>query len=67
MPFRFSLGFQHDLNDSLSLGASFTYAHLGDAEVRTPTVVGDYDENDLFILGATLAFKRLPWGGKLTF
>jgi long-chain fatty acid transport protein len=64
---RFSLGFQHDLNDSLTLGASFTYANLGDSEVRTANVVGDYDENDLYILGFTVAFKRLPWSGKLTF
>ena len=64
---RFAVGFQHDLNESLTLGASFTYVNLGDAEVRTDVVVGDYDENELFILGATLAFKSLPWSGKLTF
>ena len=55
------------LNESLTLGASFTYANLGDSEVRTGSFVGDCDENDLDILGATLAFKRLPWSGKLTF
>ena len=64
---RFSVGFQHDLNDALTLGASFTYAHLGDAEVRTANVVGDYDANEFYGLGVTIAFKRLPWSGKLTF
>lgn len=62
---RFSLGAQHDLNESVALGLSFTYVHLGDSEVRDPTVRGDYKNNDAFVLGATLAFKRLPWSGKL--
>jgi hypothetical protein len=49
----------------VTLGASFTYANLGQAEVRNPTVVGDYKNNDLFVFGATIAFKKLPWSGKL--
>jgi len=64
---RFSLGAQHDLNDALTLGMSFTYVDLGAAEVRNPTVRGDYKNNDLFVFGTTLAFKRLPWSGKLGF
>ncbi len=62
---RFSVGAQHDLNDSLTLGGSFTYVNLGAGEVRNPTVVGDYKNNDLFVFGATIAFKKLPWSGKL--
>jgi long-chain fatty acid transport protein len=62
---RFSVGAQHDLGDALTLGASFTYVNLGAAEVRNPSVRGDYKNNDLFIFGTTLAFKRLPWSGKL--
>ena len=62
---RFSVGAQHALNDAVNLGMSFTYVNLGAAEVRNPTVAGDYKNNDLFIFGTTLAFKRLPWSGKL--
>jgi long-chain fatty acid transport protein len=62
---RFSLGAQHSLNDSVNLGMSFTYVNLGAAEVRNATVRGDYKDNDLFVFGATLALKRLPWSGKL--
>ncbi len=62
---RFSVGAQHDLNESVTLGGSFTYVNLGAAEVRNSTVAGDYKDNDLFIFGATLAFKKLPWSGKL--
>lgn len=64
---RFALGFQHDLNDAITLGASFVYVNLGDAEVRTGNVRGDYKNNDLFILGLTLAFHQLPWSGQLSF
>lgn len=62
---RFSVGAQHDLSDALTLGGSFTYVNLGAGEVRNPTVVGDYKNNDLFIFGATIAFKKLPWSGRL--
>jgi long-chain fatty acid transport protein len=64
---RFAFGFQHDLNDAVTLGASFVYVNLGGGEVRTASVRGDYEDNDLFILGVTLAFKQLPWSGKLSF
>ena len=64
---RFALGFQHDLNNAITLGASFVYANLGDSEVRTGTVRGDYKDNDLFILGMTLAFHQLPWSGQASF
>jgi long-chain fatty acid transport protein len=64
---RFSLGAQHELNDAVTPGMSLTYVGLGAAEVRNPTVRGDYKNNDLFIFDMTLAFKRLPWSGKLGF
>jgi len=63
---RFAFGFQHDLSEALTLGASFVYANLGRAKVRTQNVSGKYKDNDLFILGLTLSFKQLPWSGKLT-
>lgn len=64
---RFAFGFQHDFNEAITLGASFVYANLGDSEVRTATVRGDYKNNDLFILGMTVAFHELPWSGKASF
>jgi long-chain fatty acid transport protein len=64
---RFAVGAQHDLNESLTLGLSFVYLNLGQGEVRNATVRGDYDRNNIFILGMTVAFKELPWSGKATF
>jgi long-chain fatty acid transport protein len=64
---RFAVGVQHDLNESLTLGLSFVYVNLGQGEVRNPTVRGDYDRNNLFVFGMTVAFKELPWSGKATY
>ncbi|MEZ4331693.1 MAG: outer membrane protein transport protein [Myxococcota bacterium] len=64
---RVSIGAQHEISDALTLGGSFTYVNLGSAEIRANTVRGDYQDNDLFILGLTLAFDRLPWNGMATF
>jgi long-chain fatty acid transport protein len=58
---RFAIGVQHEVSDSLTLGLSFVYVNLGQGEVRNPTVRGDYDRNDVFLLGMTLAFEGLPW------
>lgn len=63
---RFAFGFQHDLSDALTLGASFVYVNLGRGEVRNANVSGKYKDNDLFVLGLMLSFKQLPWRGKLT-
>ncbi len=60
---RFAVGAQHELSDSLTLGLSFVYANLGQGEIRNATVRGDYDRNDVFFIGMTLAFDRLPWSG----
>lgn len=64
---RFALGAQHDLSEATTVGFSLVYVNLGQGEVRSATVRGDYKRNHLFVLGGTLAFKQLPWSGKLTF
>ena len=61
---RVAIGFQHDISDALLLGASFVYVNLGQGEVRTATVEGDYKHNDLFVVGLTLSYKKLPWAGR---
>jgi long-chain fatty acid transport protein len=64
---RFALGVQHDVSDSLSLGFSFVYINLGQGEVRSASVQGDYKNNNAFVFGLSLAFKSLPWSGRMTF
>ncbi len=62
---RAAAGAQYDWSESFALGLSFVFADLGRGEVRKETVRGDYQDNQLFIFGVTLAFKSLPWKGRL--
>jgi long-chain fatty acid transport protein len=64
---RFAIGAQYSLSESLNLGLSLVYVNLGDAEIRTASLRGDYKRNHGFVFGMTLAFKELPWSGKATF
>jgi long-chain fatty acid transport protein len=63
---RVAAGFQYDWSDSLVLGGSFVWANLGQGEIRSPTLRGDYKHNDVFVVGVTLSYKSLPWAGKAT-
>jgi long-chain fatty acid transport protein len=63
---RFSLGALYDITEATTLGLSFTYANLGQGEIRSASVRGDYEDNHLFMLGFNVAFNQLPWSGKLT-
>ena len=63
---RVALGLQRALTPSTSLALSFVYANLGQGEVRTANVRGDYDDNELFVVGMALNFKELWWSGQLT-
>ena len=63
---RAAFGLQHKLRPGVSLGLSFVYVNLGQGEVRTANVRGDYENNDVFIVGLTLAFEELWWSGRLT-
>jgi long-chain fatty acid transport protein len=64
---RFSLGGVYALTEATNLGLSFVYLNLGQGEIRTGSVNGDYQRNHAFILGVSLAFKELPWAGKWTY
>lgn len=64
---RFSLGGIYSLTESTNLGLSFVYVNLGQGEIRTGAVEGDYQRNHAFVFGFSLAFKELPWAGKWTY
>jgi len=64
---RFSLGGIYALSESTNLGLSFVYINLGQGEIRTGGVEGDYQRNHAFVFGLSLAFKKLPWAGKWTY
>jgi long-chain fatty acid transport protein len=63
---RGAIGLRHDLSPNCTLGLSFVYVNLGSGRVRTANVSGDYSNNDLFVVGLTLDFKKLWWSGRFT-
>ncbi len=63
---RAAFGVQHDWNQNLRLAFGFVYVNLGQSNVRTANVRGDYDNNELFLFGVTMNFKKLWWSGRAT-
>ena len=43
------------------MGANFTYAWLGESRIRSETLRGSYDRNQLFTFTFYIAFAKLPW------
>ncbi len=54
--FRLSVGAEYRLRDNLVLGGAVTYADYGDARINSPTLIGEYEENDLLFLTIGLRF-----------
>jgi long-chain fatty acid transport protein len=57
------VGALYDFSEKLRIGLSFQWTSLGNASVNTANVKGDYKSNDMFLFGATMAWKKLPWSG----
>lgn len=55
---RFGVGAQHQLSETMSVGGSFVYADFGDAPIDDPaTLVGDYDRNRAFFFSLNANWK----------
>jgi long-chain fatty acid transport protein len=54
---RFAVGAQHALNEKLDIGGAFEYVDLGDAEIRSNSLRGDYDDNYLLAFSLYLNHK----------
>lgn len=56
--FRFAVGAQHELTESMTVGGSFEYIDLGDARIdNSSSLVGDYDTNRAFFFALNASFK----------
>ena len=64
---RWALGAQYQLSDSLNLGGAITYAWYGKGKIRSSSLRGDYERNNVFFLTLNLGFSKLPWSGALRF
>ncbi len=60
------VGALHHYSEKLRIGLSFQWTSLGNASVQNDRVHGDYRDNDMFLFGVTLAWKKLPWSGRGT-
>jgi long-chain fatty acid transport protein len=64
---RLGFGMLHDYSESTQLGFAFNYLNLGKAKLDQPSVSGQYDENELFLLAFNVNWSKLPWSGKAQF
>jgi len=58
---RFGVGTQYRWGESRTVGLNFSYANLGPAKIRSETLSGSYDSNQLFSVSLYLGFEKLPW------
>jgi long-chain fatty acid transport protein len=54
---RYAAGIQYKWSDRLSTGVQFEYADFGEGKIRNNLLRGEYDTNDLFILGLNANWK----------
>jgi long-chain fatty acid transport protein len=54
---RFAVGTQYQWSDRLNVGLNFTYINLGDAEIKSSNLRGDYRRNELFITALNASWK----------
>jgi long-chain fatty acid transport protein len=58
---RVGIGGQYRWTDHRTVGVSFSYANLGPAKIRSETLRGEYENNQLFSLAFYIDWSVLPW------
>jgi len=58
---RVGIGGQYLWGEHRTVGLNFSYANLGPAKIRSETLLGDYDRNQLFSVSLYIGWKKLPW------
>jgi len=54
---RYAVGASYDWSESLTVGASFVYADYGSGKIDGAALSGEYERNDLYILGLHANWK----------
>ena len=54
---RYATGIQYEYSESLSLGASFEYIDLGKAKINRSLFRGEYEDNDIYVVGVFANWK----------
>ena len=53
---RVACGFQYDWTEKINVGAAFTYAFYGDAEIENDLLIGEFENNDLYFFAANISW-----------
>jgi long-chain fatty acid transport protein len=54
---RLALGTQYHWKENLDIGVAFVYVDLGDSEIQTDKLIGDYQDNQAYMLGLNFNWK----------
>ena len=54
---RYAIGADYEWSKTLAMGASFVYADLGNGKIRSSTLSGEYDKNNIYLLGMYASWK----------
>ena len=54
---RYAAGVQYEYSETLTLGVSFEYMDMGSAKIRRPLFRGDYEDNDIYVVGVFANWK----------
>ena len=54
---RYATGVQYQKSKTFKIGAALEYVDLGDAAINRPLFKGDYDDNEIYIIGVYANWK----------
>jgi long-chain fatty acid transport protein len=54
---RLAFGTQYHWKENLDIGAAFVYADLGDSDIQSDKLIGDYGDNQAYMLGLNFNWK----------
>ena len=52
-----AVGAQYEWSERVNVGGAFVYADYGDAEIKNPLLVGEYEKNDIYFLAFNVNWK----------
>ncbi len=58
---RVGFGAIHQLSESVRVGVTFEWLHLGAAKIRQPALRGSYERNDIFFVGLNVNWGVKSW------
>jgi len=54
---RLAFGTQYHWKENVDIGAAFVYADLGESRIQTDKLIGDYEDNQAYMIGLNINWK----------